>query len=65
MTMNWVSFGRRFWGDQNGATAAEYALILSIVGGGIAVAALALGGSISTAIDNMATCLSSNGTNCP
>ena len=36
--------------DQSGASAAEYALILAIVGAGIAVAAVALGSSISSAI---------------
>ena len=37
--------------DEAGAAAAEYALILAVVGGGIAVAALALGVSISGAMD--------------
>ena len=37
--------------DELGAAAAEYALILAVVGGGIAVAALALGVSISSAMD--------------
>ena len=37
--------------DEAGAAAAEYALILAVVGGGIAVAALALGISISGAMD--------------
>ena len=36
--------------DEAGAAAAEYALILAVVGGGIAVAALALGTSISSAM---------------
>ena len=36
--------------DEAGAAAAEYALILAVVGGGIAVAALALGNSISGAM---------------
>ena len=36
--------------DELGAAAAEYALILAVVGGGIAVAALALGLSISGAM---------------
>ena len=36
--------------DNLGAAAAEYALILAVVGGGIAVAALALGTSISGAM---------------
>ena len=36
--------------DELGAAAAEYALILAVVGGGIAVAALTLGVSISGAM---------------
>ena len=36
--------------DEAGAAAAEYALILAVVGGGIAIAALALGVSISGAM---------------
>ncbi len=51
--------------DEAGASAAEYALILAIVGAGIAVAALALGGSISTAMNDAGTCISNpNATNC-
>ena len=38
--------------DQSGAAAAEYALILAIVGAAIALAALTLGGAISTAMNN-------------
>jgi pilus assembly protein Flp/PilA len=38
--------------DESGAAAAEYALILAIVGAGIAVAAGHLGTAISTAINN-------------
>ena len=36
--------------DESGAAAAEYALILAIVGAGIAVAVTHLGAAISTAI---------------
>ena len=41
--------------DQSGASAAEYALILAIVGAGIAFAAGALGTAISTAIQTATT----------
>jgi pilus assembly protein Flp/PilA len=41
--------------DEAGASAAEYALILAIVGSGIALAAVALGGSISSAMGRAAT----------
>jgi pilus assembly protein Flp/PilA len=43
--------------DQSGASAAEYALILAIIGAGIAVAAFALGGSISNAMSDAGSCL--------
>ena len=41
--------------DEAGAAAAEYALILAVVGGGIAVAAIALGASISGAMGRVTT----------
>lgn len=40
--------------DESGAAAAEYALILAIVGAGIAGAVTLLGGNIATAISNAA-----------
>jgi pilus assembly protein Flp/PilA len=44
-------FLKSFIRDESGAAAAEYALILAIVGAGIAVAAANLGTAISTAIN--------------
>ena len=46
------NFIKSFIRDESGAAAAEYALILAIVGAGIAVAAGNLGTAISTAINN-------------
>jgi pilus assembly protein Flp/PilA len=40
--------------DVSGASAAEYALILAIVGAAIAIAAFNLGGVIATAMDDAA-----------
>ena len=42
---------RSFIRDESGAAAAEYALILAIVGAGIALAATNLGTAISSAIN--------------
>ena len=53
------------WRDEEGASAAEYALILAIVTTGIAGAAVALGDAIDTAIDTATSCISSAGANCP
>jgi pilus assembly protein Flp/PilA len=50
--------------DQSGASAAEYALILAIVGTAIAVAAILLGDTIAAAMNDASECISSNGTNC-
>ena len=47
--------------DESGASAAEYALILAIVGAGIAAAMVALGGSITTAVNNAAACIGPKG----
>ncbi len=52
------------WRDQGGASAAEYAMILAIVGAGVAGAAIVLGGAIATAINDTATCISTDGATC-
>lgn len=46
---------KSFIRDESGAAAAEYALILAIVGAGIAFAAGALGTAISKAINTATT----------
>ena len=52
-----------FLKEENGASAAEYALILAIVGAAIAAAAIFLGSTIATAINSAASCISA-GTAC-
>lgn len=47
--------------DDSGASAAEYALILAIVGTGIAVAAYTLGTSISGAMNKASGCINNAG----
>ncbi|MBN8839193.1 MAG: Flp family type IVb pilin [Sphingomonadales bacterium] len=59
-----TKFFSQFIRDESGASAAEYALILAIVGTGIAAAAVALGGNISTAMNSAGSCISSKGTSC-
>jgi pilus assembly protein Flp/PilA len=44
--------------DESGASAAEYALILAIIGSAIALAAIALGSAIATSVNNAANCIS-------
>lgn len=44
--------------DESGASAAEYALILAIIGSVIAIAALGLGQAIGGRMDDAAACIS-------
>lgn len=53
-----------FLTEESGASAAEYALILAIVGAGIAVASIALGTSISTAMNTAGDCIENPTTAC-
>ncbi len=59
-----MTFIKQLWNDESGASAAEYALILAIVGAGIAGAAIILGGAIATAMTDAALCISSDGASC-
>lgn len=43
--------------DESGASAAEYALILAIVGGAIALAAVTLGKTISNGMGKASNCI--------
>ena len=43
--------------DNSGAAAAEYALILAIIGSGIALAAYALGQDIGNAMEDAGNCI--------
>ena len=48
--------------DESGASAAEYALILAIIGGAIAIAAVLLGGAISNAMGKAKNCINAGST---
>jgi pilus assembly protein Flp/PilA len=50
-----------FLNEQDGASAAEYALILAIVGAAIAAAAIFLGAQIADAVNSAGSCISSHG----
>ena len=55
--------------DESGASAAEYALILAIVGGAIAIAAVTLGKTIGNSLTVASNCInkgsSAQATDCP
>ena len=48
--------------DDSGASAAEYALFLAIIGAAIALAAIALGQAVATAMNRASNCVSANST---
>lgn len=52
-----MTFFKNLWNDQSGASAAEYALILAVVGTGIAVAAWSLGGAIGDSMNTATKCI--------
>ncbi len=47
--------------DESGISAVEYALLLALIGAGIAAAAFTLGGQVSTNINNATTALQGGG----
>ncbi len=57
------NFLKNFVRDESGASAAEYALILAIVGTGIALAAFNLGGASKGVMSDVEACIeNANGT---
>ncbi len=56
------NFVKSFLRDDSGASAAEYALILAVVGSVIVIAALGLADSIGTAMDDAGACIEDPGT---
>jgi pilus assembly protein Flp/PilA len=48
--------------DESGASAAEYALILALVGGAIAIAAVTLGKTISNSMNKASNCIAAGST---
>lgn len=57
-----VKFFKDFARDESGASAAEYALILAIIGTGIALAAFNLGGAIKGAMESAEGCIENGAT---
>lgn len=54
----------RFWNDDAGASAAEYAMLLGIIGAAIVIGAIQLGDAVGTSINGTATCIGTNGGTC-
>lgn len=59
-----TKFVSDFLRDESGASAAEYALILAIVGTGIALAAFQLGGAIKGAMSSATKCITNKNGSC-
>jgi len=52
-----TNFLKSFLRDESGASAAEYALILAVIGVAIVTAGIALSGSISDVMQDTADCI--------
>jgi pilus assembly protein Flp/PilA len=50
--VNALKFARIFLSDCRGASAAEYALLLGVLGAGLTMSAFVLGDTIATSMDN-------------
>lgn len=55
-----MSFLKNFLRDEAGASAAEYALILAIVGAAIVLGAIALGGAIGNEMNDAGACITAD-----
>ncbi len=59
-----LGYLRDFGSDRRGAAAAEYVMILAIVGTALAVAIILLSGAIATAVNETASCIDTRGLSC-
>ena len=60
-----MAFFTKLLRDDSAASAAEYSLVLAILGGAIIIGAIALGIAIGGATDHAATCIENpSGPNC-
>ncbi len=55
--MKFTDCVKKLWKDDSGISAVEYALLLALIGAGIATAAFTLGGQVSTNINTATTAL--------
>jgi Flp pilus assembly protein, pilin Flp len=53
------NFVKSFLADESGASAAEYALILAVLGSAIVLGAISLGGAIGEAMSDAGKCVKS------
>jgi len=53
---------KALWESESGASAAEYALILAIVGTALAFSAIFLGGVIASSVNDSAQCIADSAT---
>lgn len=60
-----MRFPAKFLKDQSGASAAEYAMILAIVGSALVLGAITLGEAIGDSINETGTCLSTASAGAP
>ncbi len=57
-------FLKKLWPDKSAISSVEYVLLLALVASGIIAGATLLGNTIGVEMNETATCISSDGTNC-
>ncbi len=55
----------RLWNDESGISSVEYVLLLALIGSAIIAGAAFLGNEVGLELTDTATCIQSDGTNCP
>ncbi len=58
-------FLAKLWQDESGISSVEYVLLLALIGSAIIVGASFLGNEVANQLNDTASCLASDGSNCP
>ncbi len=58
-------FLAKLWNDESGVSAVEYVLMLALIGSALILGASLLGNEVANQLSDTASCLASDGSNCP
>ncbi len=58
-------FMTKLWQDESGISSVEYVLLLALIGSAIIIGASFLGNEVGNQLNDTASCLASDGSNCP
>ncbi len=58
-------FMTKLWQDESGISSVEYVLLLALIGSAIIIGPSLLGNEVGNQLSDTATCVASDGSNCP